>query len=176
VPITTPAAFVAHLSVSRDGRQLSFSAVHETQNIQRLALAPVTREPIDDPTNLTTGSRRWSSPDPSPDGEWVAFYSQVQPEGDVYVIRADGTGLRQLTTDAAIDRVPRWSPDGKWISTFSDRNGILQLWKIGQDGSGLQQMTAGGELGVHVWKPDGTRIASATVPHGADAAPAILFD
>ena len=63
-----------------------------------------------EPTWVTTGSRLWANPDPTPDGEWVVFYSRDQPEGDVYVSRPDGTGLRQLTSDAAIDRVPRWSP------------------------------------------------------------------
>ena len=176
-PITTPAAFAAHLSVSADGQRLSFSAVHETQNIQRLEFDPVTREAVRDPANLTTGSRKWSSPDPSPDGGWVAFYSQVLPEGDLYVIRADGTGLRQLTGDAAIDRVPRWSPDGAWISMFSDRNGRLQVWRIGLDGSGLQQVTDGDEHAVHAWKPDGTRVVSGRMAStGPGAGPAILFD
>ena len=62
------------------------------------------------------GSRFWANPDPSPDGASVVFYSQVGPEGDLYVARSDGTGgLRQLTDDAALDRVPRWSPDGSRV-------------------------------------------------------------
>jgi Tol biopolymer transport system component len=159
-PITTPAPFAAHLSISRDGRQLAFSSVLETQNIQRLEIDPVKAEPIREPRNLTTGTRRWSSPDPSPDGRWVAFYSQIQPEGDLYLIKADGTGLRQLTSDPAIDRVPRWSPDGKWIAAFSDRNGRLQVWKIRPDGSDLQQVTDGPDHGVLAWAPDGHRLAA----------------
>jgi eukaryotic-like serine/threonine-protein kinase len=159
-PMTTPAPFAAHLSVSGDGQHLAFSSINETQNIYRLAFDPEKTEPVGDPTNLTTGSRRWSSPDPSPDGRWVAFSSQIQPEGDLYVIKSDGTGLRQLTDDDAIDRVPRWSPDGKWISAFSDRDGKRQLWRIGVDGSELQQLTDGEEHGVHAWAPDGSRLAS----------------
>ena len=75
---------------------------------------------------MTTGSRLWANPDPTPDGEWVVFYSRDQPEGDVYVCRPDGTGLRQLTSDPAVDRVPRWSPDRTWVAFFSDRGGPLQ--------------------------------------------------
>jgi len=32
-----------------------------------------------EPAWVTTGSLRWSNPDPSPDGNWVATYSLVQP-------------------------------------------------------------------------------------------------
>jgi Tol biopolymer transport system component len=90
----------------------------------------------------------------------VVFYSRDQPEGDVYVCRPDGTGLRQLTSDVAIDRVPRWSPDGKWVAFFSERAGHLQIWKIrGADGSDLQQMTDSGS--IPAWSPDSRRLATA---------------
>jgi len=158
-PITTPSPFAAHVSISADGRRMAYSSVAETQNIQRLPFDPTRGEPAGDPVNVTTGSRRWSSPDPSPDGEWVAFYSQVQPEGDLYVIRPDGTGLRQLTSDAALDRVPRWSPDGGWLAFFSDRTGQLQTWRIRRDGSDLQQLTGKDEGSYAVWSPDGSRMA-----------------
>ena len=163
-PITTPASFVAHVSIARDGKRLAYSSVLETQNIQRLQFDPEKGAPVGDPINVTTGSRKWSSPDPSPDGEWVVFYSQVQPEGDLYVIKADGSGagLRQLTNDDAIDRVPRWSPDGNWIACFSNRDSErLHVWKIHRDGSGLQRVETGvRETGIVAWSPDGSRFAA----------------
>lgn len=165
-PITTPAPFAAHISIAAGGTRLAYSAVAETQNIQRLRFDPDKGEPVGEPMNVTTGSRKWSSPDPSPDGEWVVFYSQIQPEGDLYVIKADGTGagFRQLTNDEAIDRVPRWSPDGDWIVTFSNRGerDHLQVWKIHRDGSGLQPVTTDlREASVSAWSPDGSRLAIA---------------
>jgi Tol biopolymer transport system component len=162
-PITTPAAVVAHLSISADGKRLSYSAIAETQNVQRLPFDPIKGEAIGDAVNLTTGSRFWGNPDPSPDGSEVVFYSQVQPEGDLYVIKSDGTGLRQLTSDKAIDRVPRWSPDGKWIAAFSDRDSHLQIWKIRPDGSDLTKVTGRGEWAYNVWAPNSSRFASAIV-------------
>jgi len=162
-PITTPAAVVAHLSISADGKRLSYSAITETQNIHRLAFDPVKGEVIGGPVNLTTGSRFWGNPDPSPNGSEVVFYSQVQPEGDLYIIRSDGTGLRQLTSDKATDRVPRWSPDGQWIACFSDRDGHLQIWKIRPDGSDLTRVSSDGEWAYNVWSPDSKRFASGIV-------------
>jgi serine/threonine protein kinase len=176
-PMTTPAPFAAHLSVSANGQHLAFGSINETQNIYRLQFDPAKTERVGDPAHLTTGSRRWSSPDPSPDGQLVVFYSQIQPEGDLYVIKSDGTGLRQLTNDEAIDRVPRWAPDGKSITAFSDRDGKLQLWRIGVDGSELQQLTDGDEHGVHVWAPDGLRLASGLSSRdGTEASPAAIVD
>jgi dipeptidyl aminopeptidase/acylaminoacyl peptidase len=157
--ITSPASFVAHLSVSADGRQLAYSAVLETQNIERLRLDPVKGEVVGQPVAVTTGSRFWANPDPSPDGSFVVFYSQVGPEGDLYVTRSDGSGgLRQLTDDAAIDRVPRWSPDGEYIAMFSDRSGALQVWQIRADGSDLRQLTEA-PSSVVAWSPDGRQLA-----------------
>jgi Tol biopolymer transport system component len=111
-----------------------------------------------EPQWVTTGWRRWSSPDPSPRGDFVAFYSMLRPEGDVYISHPDGTGLRQLTGDAAVDRLPRWSPDGRWLAFFSNRTGELEVWKIRVDGSELQQLTQRGGT-YFTWAPDGRRIA-----------------
>jgi len=88
----------------------------------------------------------------------VSFYSRQQPEGEVYIVRSDGTGLRQLTT-GALDREPRWSPDAQWVAFFSNRSDALEVWKIRPDGSELQQVGRGG--GAYVaWSPDGARIAT----------------
>ncbi len=173
-PVTTPAPFLAHPSVSADGGRIAYAAVSETQNIQRLSLDPAALSVKGEPSWVTTGSRLWANPDPTPDGKSVVFYSRGQPEGDLYVCRADGTGLRQLTSDAAIDRVPRWSPDGTWVAFFSERGGQFQIWKIrGADGSDLQQMTDSGS--IPAWSPDSKRLATARAFPSEDRIP-MVFD
>jgi Tol biopolymer transport system component len=163
--VTTPAPFLAHPSLSGDGTRIAYSAVLETQNIQRLPFDPVAGRVTGEPEWLTTGSRRWSSPDVSQDGQRLAFQTRVQPEGRLYVMRTDRTGLTQLPGDDKIDRVPRWSPKGDWIAFFSNRSGgdHLQLWKIRPDGSGRQQLTDSESVGITTWSPDGTRIAVSAV-------------
>ena len=175
-PITTPTSYIAHLSISADGKRFAYSSVLQTANIQRLTLDPATRAVKGEASWLTTGSRSWSSPDPSHDGQWVVFYSRLQPEGDLYVIRSDGTGLRQVTSDAATDRVPRWSPDGSWILFFSNRSGRLELWKIRPDGSDLQQLTETGIGGYPFWSPDGSRVSTTALPDPGAATSNVLFD
>jgi hypothetical protein len=68
-----------------------------------------------------------SDPVWSPDGQWIAFTRGV-PRGvsDVWLVRADGTGLHKLTTTPIPPRgVPHtgsmplaWSPDGKQLLCF----------------------------------------------------------
>ncbi|MGE5347587.1 MAG: protein kinase domain-containing protein [Acidithiobacillales bacterium] len=157
--ITTPAPFVAHPSLSADGKRIAYCSALMTMNIQKLPIDPAAGRVTGDAIPVTSGSRQWSSPDPSPDGSQVVFYSRVQPEGHLYIVKADGTGLRQLTSGAAIDRVPRWSPDGRLIAFFSTRSGRMQLWKIHPDGSDLTQMTEA-EAGFCAWAPDGSRLAT----------------
>jgi Tol biopolymer transport system component len=160
-PITSPSPFATHLSISGDGRRLAYSAIIESQNLYQLELDPATAKVVSEPKAITTGSRFWANPDPSPDGTSVVAYSQVNPEGDLYVFRTDGSGTtRQLTSDEAIDRVPRWSPDGAWITTFSDRSGQLHIWRIRPDGSDLQQLSTTDRGGAIVaWSPDAKRFA-----------------
>lgn len=53
------------------------------------------------------------SPAFSPDGAQIAFVSDRDggfPE--IYLMNADGTGVRRLTTNALIDGNPSWTPDG----------------------------------------------------------------
>jgi Tol biopolymer transport system component len=98
--------------------------------------------------------------DVSSDGEWLTFDTQTDKQEDIFVVRRDGTGLRQLTDDSYKDRAPRWSPDGKRIAFFSDRSGKWDSWMINADGSGLQQLTYGTDAIMNpTWSPDGTRLA-----------------
>jgi len=174
--VTTPAANIAHLSISADGRRLAYSAIQESQNIERLPFDPVKGEVLGQPQPVTTGSRFWANPDPSPDGTQVVFYSQISPEGDVYIAAADGSGaLRQLTEGPAHDRVPRWSPDGEWIAMFSDRTNALQLWMIRPDGSDLRQVTQR-PTGIIAWSPDGRHMAASRLGAGSGGPTAAIID
>ncbi len=163
-PLPTPSVVAAHPSVSGDGTRILYASVLTTQNVER-ARFDSRADTLLEPFLLTTGTRQWSSPDPSPDGSLVAFYSRDLPEGDLYVVRRDGTGLRQLTADSAIDRVPRWSPDGTRIAYFSNRSGRLTAWVIDADGSHNRQLTFTTTTSAPgAWSPDGRRMAIVRSP------------
>ncbi len=66
-------------------------------------------------------------PDPSPTG----MITGLDPgPGDIWVINADGTGLRRITTGAD-DRWPSWSPDGARVAFV--HNGAL--YTMNSDGT-----------------------------------------
>ena len=72
--ITAPAPYLAHPSLlPADGKDVAFTSALVTANIQRLSLDP-SGAIKDEPAWVTTGSLRWSNPDPAPDGNWLAMY------------------------------------------------------------------------------------------------------
>lgn len=158
-PITTPARSATQIAVADDGRTLVFASEDIRSTIERLAFDPVRKRVSDSPRPVTQGTTRTTMADVSPDGQWVA-YQGTRNQEDIFIVRTDGSGVRQLTNDLHKDRLPSWSPDGKRIVFFSDRGGTYQLWLINADGSGLQQITQSlGTYWLPRFSPDGKRIS-----------------
>jgi Tol biopolymer transport system component len=157
-PLTTPSAYSSNISISRDGRHLTYVHHTESNNIYKVSFDPARETIAGYPVPITQGSRFFTAPDISPDGRWIAFCSRGKQE-DLFLVRPDGTGLRNLTEDPHRDRLPHWSPDGTQILFYSNRSGEYQAWTIRPDGSGLRQVTFGpGEASEPIWSPDGSRI------------------
>jgi hypothetical protein len=77
-----------------------------------------------------------TAPAPSPDGAKIAFMSYERDDNwEVYVINRDGSGLHNLTGNAANDGLPAWSPNGRYIAFLSDRDGQWAIWLMSADGS-----------------------------------------
>jgi Tol biopolymer transport system component len=169
--ITTPAASVGHLSIAADGRHIAYASILRTVNLQTVAFEPATQTVRGTPAQVTSGSKQYTRPDVSPDGAWVAF-SSAAPQEDIFVSRPDGTGLRQLTNDLALDRTPRWSPDGQRVAFYSNRNGRYNIWIIHPDGSRLEPITDAANLIWPAWSPDGSRMVATDLNRGT----AYVFD
>jgi Tol biopolymer transport system component len=93
-------------------------------------------------------------------GGVIAFTSDRDGEGDIFVTNADGSGLRRLTDDPAYDGWPTWSPDGTDIAFVSLRSGNPDIYVMDADGGNLRQLTDHPERDIWPeWSPDGTRIA-----------------
>ena len=85
------------------------------------------------PRNLTrTNGVAERSPSWSPDGRWIAYFSDKTGEYELYVTQSDGRGeTKQLTSDGNCFRFdPVWSPDSKHI-VFTDKAGGIFLHTIG---------------------------------------------
>ena len=82
----------------------------------------------------------------SPDGSRIAFKTFRDGNGEIYLMRADGTGLTRLTNDPADDGTPVWSPDGQQIvfERKVDANVDYHLYTMrSADGGAVTQITGG---------------------------------
>jgi Tol biopolymer transport system component len=119
-----------------------------------------------------------STPAWSPDGKEIAFRAVVdvrnplgsQGQEQVFVMRADGSAIRRLTTDRQSEcGVPKWSPDGRQIAFDAEtyapgpRGGSVQqqVFVVGPDGSNIRQLTTDPQwqCGSPAWSPGGTEMA-----------------
>jgi TolB protein len=78
---------------------------------------------------------------------------------EIYVVNADGSGLRRLTRMRWSDEFPSWSPDGRMIAFASDRpSGGGVIYVMNADGSDLRTLN-GRSASDAAWSPDGRTIA-----------------
>lgn len=78
----------------------------------------------------------------SPDGEWIAFRDVHDHNGEIHIVKPDGTSVRALTDNPATDIEPDWSPDSQWVVFTSDRSGDFDLYIVKPDGSDLTRVTS----------------------------------
>ena len=72
----------------------------------------------------------------------IAFAaSEPNAKADIYVMDEDGSNLRRLTHDSAVDEFPDWSPDGRQISFTSTRDGKSDIYVMNADGSNQHRLT-----------------------------------
>ena len=71
------------------------------------------------------------TPSWSPDGRWIAYFSDKTGEYELFVTQSDGRGeTKQLTKDGKCFRYdPVWSPDSKHI-VYTDKTGAIYLHTI----------------------------------------------
>jgi len=81
------------------------------------------------------------SPSWSPNGQRVAFDSNLEGNQDIFVIRASGGKPVRLTAHPSDDNVPSWSRDGQWIYFTSTRSGRYEVWKAPSKGGEATRVT-----------------------------------
>jgi tricorn protease-like protein len=120
VRLTNSAAYDAEPAWSPDGSRIAFSSDRDGTTAIWVMNADGSA-----PTRLTTiaSPRGDRQPAWSPDGTKIAFSrkSATNTNSDIFVVNADGTGVKQLTRfiDNAAD--PAWSPDGSKIALGSQK-------------------------------------------------------
>jgi len=94
-----------------------------------------------------------------PTGE-IAFSSVRAGNSDIYVIRADGTELRQVTSVSARELEPCWSPDASRIA-YQSRRPSWMIFTAQLDGTDERQISTPISWSPN-WSPDGDWIAYST--------------
>jgi dipeptidyl aminopeptidase/acylaminoacyl peptidase len=108
-------------------------------------------------------------PQCSPDGRAVAFVvsttdvKEDKTHAHIWMVGADGTNERQVTSSQDSESAPKFSPDGKYLSFTSPRPGKAkgnQVWLLDRGGGEAFQLTdVKGRLQGYEWSPDSKRLA-----------------
>ena len=106
----------------------------------------------------------------SPDGQWIAFASMrdaynrtlsaaeqtqlaLDPSyfAEVYIMKADGSGQKRLTTEHGYDGGTFFTKDGRIVWRHFDENGLIaNIWTMKADGADKKQIT---DFGSMSWAP-----------------------
>ena len=120
---------------------------------------PVTGSPDENTRNavrVTWQSGQVQTPSVSPDGTEVVYLSDNGGHGNLWVTKADGTGItRQITFErdpATTIGVPLWSPVDNRIAFIVSRDRI-STWLVNADGRNLRELLPRGL--APGWSPDG---------------------
>ena len=175
-------------AISPDGTLVAFTVsetnwddnAYETE----IFLAPATGG---EPLQLTRGKKSSTSPEWSPDGQWLAFVSDRTDKRQIYVISPRGGEPRPVTTvDEGVGSFA-WAPDGKSIAftmtdaksdahkerdkKFGEFDVVDQDWRMthlhvvevdpnASSPAKARRLTSGPfTVGSYDWAPDGKSIA-----------------
>lgn len=84
------------------------------------------------------GGVLYHAPQWSPDGLWLLASANLDGDAEIYLIRADGSALRQLTRNTVPDDIARWSTDGRRVLFESARSGATAQYSMNLDGSDVR--------------------------------------
>ena len=149
-------------SCSPDGSKIIFNScriIFDNQGLKRYEYAGIYMMDADGSNpklvNNSGGFARWS-----PDVRKIVYTSEGPAPGDIYVINADGSNLKNLTNHPAHDCSPSWSPDGSKIAFHSNRDGNFDIYVMNVDGSNVMNITEHPANDFWpIWSPDGSKIA-----------------
>ena len=96
---------------------------------------------VEDLTAKWTAKLDFRNPQVSPDGQSVVLDVYSDGRSDLWVARLDGSGLRQITDDAYVDRYPIWIGNDS-VGFQSNRAGQLDLWRMWLPSRRSMQLTS----------------------------------
>jgi len=135
VTFTTDEGTWLSLDVSPDGKTIAFELLGDIYTLPTEG----------GKAKLVDGGMSFDSqPRFSPDGQWIVFLSDREGSENVWVMKADGTGVKQVSKDPNNEFAsPTWDPNGKYIYVSKTKFGIgpREIWMYHVDGGTGVQIT-----------------------------------
>jgi Tol biopolymer transport system component len=180
--LTNYDVYTAEGVLSPDGRRIVFTSLKDgdldiyTMNADGTDVRRLTTTPGYDggprwsPDGTKIVSRAWHPPDSAGLADYQGLLAQrmVRPSRmELWVMNADGSNQRQITSLGGANFGPSWTPDGRRIVFSSNykspRSRNFELYLINLDGTGLEQVTNHQEFdGFPMFSSDGRRIVWAS--------------
>ncbi len=155
-----PRSWPARIAVSGVGLLLLLAAAYSGWFVAKETTPVVPKQIHTSFSQITDQMGAEVSPDLSPDGKSIVYYSDEGGNFDIYTIRVGGSNPINLTERfPESDSTPAFSPDGQRIAFRSERQGG-GLFVMGATGESPRRLT---DFGFNPsWHPDGTRVFFAT--------------
>jgi TolB protein len=103
---------------------------------------------------LTNGLAVDTSPSFSPDGSQIVFNSDRGGAPQLYVMNADGSGVRRISFGSGRYTAPVWSPDGHLIAFVKQQGQSFSVGVMAPDGSGERLLTTSYFADEPTWAPN----------------------
>jgi Tol biopolymer transport system component len=154
-PVTGPGEHAIFPAVSPHGHVLAYEKFEVNANIWRIQIGP-SGGGAGSPTKIISGSGQQFDSELSPDGQRIAYGSDASGNPEIWVAKADGSDVLQLTSLRSNSGTPRWSPDGRWIAFDSRPGGQSGVFVISAEGGAPRRVTPP-EMDAFVpsWSRDG---------------------
>jgi TolB protein len=110
-------------------------------------------------TRLTDDDAIDVSPCYSPDGSRIVFNSDRGGSQQLYVMNADGSGVRRISFGPGHYGTPVWSPRGDQIAFTKIESNSFYIGVMHPDGSGERELTSGFLVEGPTWAPNGRVLA-----------------
>jgi dipeptidyl aminopeptidase/acylaminoacyl peptidase len=116
----------------------------------------------------------------APDGNSIAFVSNMSGRNNLWLVPAEGGWPVQLTVSDQRQTAPAWSPDGKWIAYQSDYDGDEQwdIFLVSPKTGKVVNLTQTREIAEisPTWSPDGRYLAYQVKPKTSAAYEIDIYD
>jgi Tol biopolymer transport system component/predicted Ser/Thr protein kinase len=153
-PVTTGAGEDDEPDLSGDGTKLVYTNSRHSFSLKVTDSASGAQREVLERRGLVNGAVF------SPDGKRLAFFAWTDEFEQIFVVGADGSGLRQITRAGAPSIMPRWSPDGATLFFFQEEP--PSFCRVPVSGGPVTELIKGWRWGsiLGAWiDPSGTRVA-----------------